>query len=270
MQALEWLMINVSRCIVKEEQTKFISYAESMRNGIRLVKYSPTDHGLGRVYADGALSLQGFSKKIRETLGYGIYHDIDMVNCHPVILIGICKDLNYQGSMTKLEYYTNNREDVLRSIIEHTECSRADAKILMLSLLYGGKASTWKKELGTNVPLPPFVVQYARELDTIAAFIDAQHPDIVGNAKNPRYSKMSIVIQIAEHRTLMCMASFFHVAGYPPGVYQFDGLMVYRKVRDSTCPFPVELLRKCEARIHDETGWNIALEEKDIGPGFDL
>ena len=45
----------------------------------------------GRSYCYKGLGLQYLRKEIRHTLSYGIYTDIDIVNCHPTLLLQILK-----------------------------------------------------------------------------------------------------------------------------------------------------------------------------------
>lgn len=271
---LKWIMGNSEWCIVREEQTKFDSYADKMiSTGSRLVKYSPVAHGKGRVYADGAMSLQGFSKKIRNDLARGIYHDIDMTNCHPVFLLQVCasQGMNDLLSTENLRYYINHREAVLESICDYyVNCKRGDAKVLMLMLMYGGKAKSWLSRIGMpDARLHPFIEKYAKELGTIAKFIDEKYPDFpVTSPSNHLFSKMSLLMQDVENTVLMSMSKFFSANGYPPGVYLYDGLMIYRKERGTTEPLEPEILRTCEVHVLEETGFNVQLEEKEIGEGF--
>lgn len=79
-----------------EYRKKLVSYRDTGQGGERIVTYAPTDHGIGRHYADKGLSMQSFPRKIRHTLaktidGTALYHDIDMANAHPTILSQLCQ-----------------------------------------------------------------------------------------------------------------------------------------------------------------------------------
>ena len=54
---------------------------------------------MGRRYAEHGLSLQMFSKKIRQSLVYGTHLDIDIVNCHVVLISQYCKKKKHQFSI---------------------------------------------------------------------------------------------------------------------------------------------------------------------------
>jgi hypothetical protein len=270
---LKWIQSNLD-AIVKEERTKFSSYAKQMeKSGSRLVAYSPVSHGKGRVYADGAQSLQSFSKKIRETLARKRYYDIDMVNAHPNILKGICEKNGWK--CPKLNHYINHREVVLAQIVAAFTCTRGDAKILMLSLMYGGGDSAWreKRSLDKSIPIPTFITEYTRELETVASniFECAAYEDIpIVTTRRPKFSKMSLLIQDIENKILMEMSRFFKLNGYEPGVYMFDGLMVYRKEQGTTGPMNLSVLKSCQDHLRDVVGWSVSLEEKPIGEGFKI
>lgn len=274
-ERLEWILNNISSCVIKEEQTKFKSYAEKMltgsvtQRGSLMVKYHPVAHGKGRVYANGAMSLQGFSKKIRNDLARGIYHDIDMVNCHPVFLSQICVKHDIADTPC-LDYYLQHRETVLLSIMKSSGCLRGEAKMLMLMLMYGGKIKTWLKKIGKpTADVPPFVKNYAKELTNIASSIVKHYPEFTtSHRSNPLFSKLSLLLQDVENRALMAMSKFFFANGYPPGIYLYDGLMIYRKERHSTEPLNVRLLKGCKKYVKKVTGFSVTLEEKPIGEGY--
>ena len=261
LDALKLLVLRVddTSIIVKEERKKFIDYAERVHaTGYTYVRYAPASHGKGRVYADKALSMQGFSCLIRESLAYGLYHDIDMKNCHPVFLLQLCEKHGWSAQCTHLRYYINNREEVLHSI---PGCTRSEAKTVMLSLMYGGHAG--------NVTLPPFVQGYAQELGIIAMLVAGQYTNYhTANSLNPIFSRMSLVIQDIEHKVLMVMSTYLNEQGYTPGVYMYDGLMVYRKVPGSTTPFDANVLIECQAHVYRTLGYRIVLEEKPIEKGI--
>jgi len=65
----------------------------------------------GRLYCGN--SLQGIPKKIRGFLLEGIATDLDMKNCHPVILRYLCK-IN-KIHCPELEYYCNHRDEILNA-----------------------------------------------------------------------------------------------------------------------------------------------------------
>jgi hypothetical protein len=240
--ALYHLVENVERLVIKEERKKFISYAARIdeKTGSSVVHYVQLN-GKGRLYAKGALSIQGFSAGIRNALAAGIYHDIDMVNCHPVFLHGIC--IKHGWMVPELENYVLNRESVLNAF-----GSRSKAKLAMLTLMYGGKTSLTS----------PYLDRFAREMTRVAGLMFKAFPDMpISNLKNPLFSRMSLVLQDIENTVLMAISEYLVSAGFQIGVYVFDGLMVYRNGKD----VPLE---DCSAYVAFKTGWKISLVEKHV------
>ena len=66
--------------------------------------------GSGRLFA-GCGSIQGLPKKLRGFLLRNTTTDIDMVNCHPVILQYLCNKHNIKSDA--LQFYNTHREEVL-------------------------------------------------------------------------------------------------------------------------------------------------------------
>jgi len=251
----------VDKDMVEEERKKFRRYAKQMISGTKIAEYSQADYGKGRLYVVNTPSIGGFSAWIRNALVEGLYHDIDMVNCHPVFLQSLCKRNGWE--CPQLLYYIENREQVLKDVVRFVVCTRSDAKELMLRLMFGGKAETWKKELHkSRAKLPPFIIEFAKELDRLMTNVSTTFSSFPApGKKNPRASRMSLLLQDMENNVLMVMSDFFKQNGYEPGVYMFDGLMVHKKPDE---PITRELLDRCQAEITKRTGWTVKLEEKLI------
>ena len=191
---LDHLMQNLNTLVVKEERPKFLKYAADVLDGgnQRRVQYQNVNGG--RLYAIGALSMQGFSKPVRKLLAGNLYHDIDIINCHPTLLLRICTERGWDAPL--LRRYVEDRQGTLRAW--------NTTKREVLVAMYGGKTR-----------LGPF----GKEMERIARLISPK--DI--------FSNMSLEIQRLENNVLLQIAAFFKAKGYEIGVYVFDGLMIYRK-----------------------------------------
>src|ERR1700733_5778331 len=76
----------------ENEKQQLLAYKELFNNGSNAkVIYKKTSCGFGRVYATKSLSLGSIRKEIRHTLAKDIYVDIDIENCHPMILRQVCE-----------------------------------------------------------------------------------------------------------------------------------------------------------------------------------
>ena len=247
---LEFLIENPNS-IIKEERKKFLRYAQLMTesSGKLLVHYAPVAHGYGRVYAEKAMSVQGMSRFIRNHLCHGIYHDIDIENCHPIILSHICQKNGLKCE--KLLHYISNREDVLKSI---HPTDRSKAKERMLSVIFGSQIKA--NDL-------PFVKAFAKEMQDIADSLFEVYSFIpVSNVKSPKFSRMSILLQDMENQILQIIAGVLDENGYRPGVYMYDGLLVYRKEEKEE--LNVKVLRLCEMKVLEKMELKITLTEKEI------
>jgi hypothetical protein len=250
---LLWLLDNIDT-IVPEERVKFRDYAMLMLEGegmsSRLVTYHQLN-GHGRLYAEGARSLQSFSRHIRVRLAKGLYHDLDMQNAHPVILLDICT--KHGIKCPRLNYYVKHRQDVLSML---AAASVPDAKRLMLSIMYGGGVPK-------KLTVPQYVRLYAQELANIANTLFPLFPDLVThNAKRPTFSRMSLLLQDTENTILQAMCAFFKREGYEIGCLMFDGMLLHRK-EPGLERLDSALLRKCEAELQTLCS-GMSLVEKDI------
>lgn len=116
-------------------------------------RYKQLKHRYGWTYVSPYRSLGVLPRVAKGYLCADKYVDIDIVNCHPNILIQLCKNLNNQGSsiidpelINELEYYVDNRADILDNTMSTFGVSKDDAKTLLIWLIYGGKFSAWAKD----------------------------------------------------------------------------------------------------------------------------
>ena len=91
----------------------------------------------GRTFCRWSAGLQSLRKEIRHTLAKDYYIDIDIVNCHPVLLLQILKMKKYKN-IKYLSKYVSNRDEYINLIIAKYNVSRDAAKQLFIRLMYGG------------------------------------------------------------------------------------------------------------------------------------
>ena len=279
---------------VTEYRKKLETYRDTGRGGERIVTYAPSAsaQNRGRYYADKGLSMQSFPRRIRHTLsrtidGTVLYHDIDMVNAHPVLLSQVCKRNEWNAE--HLTRYVCKRDAELQLVMDAYHVDRDAAKELFIRLMYGGRFRSWAKDNNIADEAPtPFLEHLEKEISTIMELIWT-HPqfaelrNIVENnsvkdqptqshsitkllRKNQKASCMSLLLQDIEHKTLMQMESFFAANRYETSVRVFDGLQL---VAQNTC-LPADLLRQCEAHIFRTIGFHIQLAEKPMNEALDI
>jgi hypothetical protein len=192
-EGLTWIINNMDSFVIKEELKKFKRYVDRIENNHLFVKYNFAKCGRGRLYADSALSLQSFSKKIRNILAKDIYHDIDMVNAHPTILYQLCQ-------RNKLE------TPELREYIEYRDCVlKHSSKRTILSIIYG------------NVKFlkSPYLQRLADEMSKVCKHL-----------ANGSFSELSLILQTIENEILLKIVEFYGKERV--GVLSFDGLLLYK------------------------------------------
>ena len=105
------------------------NYLSNCFNGTVNVNYKQKN-GIARYYASQSLSLQALPKCIRHTIAVG-YVDIDIVNCHFVLLKTLCE--NFKISAPYLNEYITNRKKYIEGL-SGAGCD--DAKSFFIFLLY--------------------------------------------------------------------------------------------------------------------------------------
>ncbi len=124
---------------------------------------------VGRFFALHGLSLQSFSKKIRHTLVHKSHLDIDIINCHPILLLQYCKKQNIKCRY--LTEYVKNREGCITNLMNAYHTERKIVKELFISLMYLGKADTYLKRHDLNCDPKSdvsFIHLFAKEMDDIS------------------------------------------------------------------------------------------------------
>eukprot|EP00285_Hemiselmis_virescens_P005202 CAMPEP_0173395190 /NCGR_PEP_ID=MMETSP1356-20130122/31238_1 /TAXON_ID=77927 ORGANISM="Hemiselmis virescens, Strain PCC157" /NCGR_SAMPLE_ID=MMETSP1356 /ASSEMBLY_ACC=CAM_ASM_000847 /LENGTH=142 /DNA_ID=CAMNT_0014353843 /DNA_START=79 /DNA_END=504 /DNA_ORIENTATION=- len=67
--------------------------------------------GHGRWFAAKPISIQCMPRRLRHTLCSGLWTDVDFVNCHPCIVVQLCRKMG--TPCPYLERYINEREAML-------------------------------------------------------------------------------------------------------------------------------------------------------------
>ena len=204
-------------------------------------------HGYGRLYPRGGFGLEKFERKVRGTLCKDLYHDIDIVNCHPTLTIQYMKK-RYDKDLPILQDYIQNREAWLERIAP----TREEAKELLIKVLYGGSTD--------NFDLAPLV----GEIATIKKYLSKlpEHAELVEDTKNTRKSEdsfLALLLQTEERKCMLAMRKAFQELGWTVNVLSDDGCMP--DIRKGTL-IDTATLCTIEQAILKETGYTVKLEEK--------
>lgn len=219
----------------KKEYDKVIKYlAHKVKKPDERTSYKY--HGSrinGRLY--GINSLQTIKRQIKSFLTKGITTDIDIANCHPVILLELC--LKHDFECIALKEYVNDRETYLKKIMEDDSLDREGAKKKILVV------TNSNKKINTN---NDFLKKYSKEMKELhTKFLEkdcyAYVKDYAKNEGNFEGSFINHILCINEEHILKVMRDYCEENHIKIHSLFFDGLMVYGDINKST----LEDMEKC-------------------------
>jgi len=244
--------------------TLTVSYDNPMR-------WKNEDLNIGRVNPLQSLSVGSLRRDIRHLVCAEYYTDIDIKNCHPVIISQLCELNNMETpNLTK---YVNNRDDILTNTMECFGVNRDNAKQLYIRLLYGGKYNTWLKDnklTDKNCDIVSYIKNYEKEVNIIKERVWDANVDIQDKIisvvdkmdkkhKCPKRTLLSIYNQTIERMCLEQIVIELTEQGAIVNndcVLCYDGVMI-RKGRKFN-------LTKCEARVFINLDLSIELTVKEM------
>jgi len=228
---------------------------------------------VGRFFAVGSISLQSLPREIRQTISNEYYYDIDIVNCHPVLLQQYAKANKLSYNYIKI--YNKNRDELLKGYSEEFNVKKSDVKKSFLTILNGGK--TFLNMKGND--MPDFVKEYKNEVVNIQQHIYENEPIYkklgVANAKkkqelyqtkssNELGSTMNIMLCDIENKILQCMINHLNKKDLVKLslVMVFDGFMIPKENLKNVDID--DLLRDLEKVVYEELKYRINLDVKPM------
>ena len=214
-----------------EKQFLIALYNLLDKKGEIKVEYDyPKGWQYGRVYANKSMSLACVRRELRHRLCMDNYIDIDIENCHPVLLLQQLKqnklDCPYLGE------YVNNRDKHLTGLMNTFKIDRTEAKKNFLSIMYGGQPK-YENE---------FSIQFKKELDRLTKIIMKFNPDLVKECKTKKIEKgktgnlagsfLSMYCQEMEKVVLLQMYNYLKINSIIDNnvVLCFDGCMIPKQI----------------------------------------
>ena len=220
----------------------------------------------GRVYAQGLQTVPGW---VRRQCAHKYYHDIDIVNCYPVILLQLQEKVGVNIEPTHLMQYVEDREKVLRDDMQRVPgLTREEAKLQYLKVMFGGELLEYET---------PFLLRYKAEITYITEHLwhMSAYRNIRSYAecnaeekKNMKASFLSVVITTVERQiidTAMERMTQPDMA-YAVDAYVFDGFMVQKKGSDS---IPASDLEELSEAVLQQTGYDVRFIEKSLKPSVE-
>jgi hypothetical protein len=112
----------------------------------------------------------GTPKNIRSFLAKEYYHDLDIENCHPVLITQIAKKNKIDTPC--INEYIDNRNKILNEITVSCNTTKDVVKNCFIRLLYGGSPKIWAEDNNIkNDSLPPILDEIQKEIGDIMVSI---------------------------------------------------------------------------------------------------
>lgn len=249
------------------------------------VTYEMPEHGYGRFKATSLgvpMKPHVYQwKELRDTLCHEIYHDVDMVNCHPNLALQFCerRGLPHDAAF----YYSDNREEVLKDVMEAANVERESAKNLFCRLAYGGSVAAWRAafKVPMSCVLPPIVDAFKKEMDTMQDVVAHHNPELVKivlQQKQEGVKKVSNNIessvtaryfQTIERKAITAIVEKAQEMGFVVGAIIYDGMLVEKEqglVDIDDVELTNRVLATWERAAKEATGYSVQLDIKNMKP----
>jgi len=238
-------------------------------------KYSVTG-GYGRFYAKTGKSYVTISRPVRHFLARDIYADIDIDNCHPVIVEQLFTLLvGYESDALKL--WNNNRDDIFAEMMRlNPNLSRDECKKIGFCFLYDGDLGwNFKKLELPNGHVRDICNKIDSDITLLISRIQTLFPqiweDIPTTATKDRTnaSKFSRLMQhIERHLALVCIKVAKSMC-LEVGDICHDGLLISNDGHVPDSSIIEEFIRRCTISIKKEAGFEVGLSLKHMDlPGW--
>lgn len=218
----------------------------------KLSKTRAGNLGYGRYYGTKG-SLETLERECRGTLCKDYYYDIDIVNCHPVLLEQFAHNLHGKD-LPEVSRLCQNRDEFLRNV----GGTRDEAKTEIIRILYGGHNTN--EYLGT----------LSNEVRSFSKFLSTrpEHAELFKYCKtqdNIYGTFLSFILQTEERKCMLAMKCAFESRGWSVDVLAYDGVMIRRREG----PDVIADMREVEKQIQVDTGYAVSLLIKDF-VSFDM
>ena len=228
------------------------NYYDSLDNdGCKRVVYKQTPDK-NRYYGDSSC-LTYLKKEIRDSIIPRNIKDIDLINCHPVILNYLCKKNNFDCNI--LKNYIENRELILSSFGE----DRKIIKELFLTILNGGFKEIYSDKKQTN----NYLKLFENEIIKIQNYFYINDKRYLNSDYNYKGKNLSRIILDMENQILQIMINYFTSKNVNILSLEYDGLKIYTD--KSSKHFSINEL---ELNIYKGIGINMKLAFKNIEDSF--
>ena len=254
--------------IVDKEKLKYIldnnDYNEEVNNlarnyfdslddlGRKRIQYKQKHKCKNRYYGVGSC-LSYLKKEIRNSIMPKNIKDIDMINCHPVILLNLCQ--KNEISCNILKNYVENRELILNSFGNN----KKSVKEMFLTILNGG----FKEGYSNDNRINSYLKLLEKEIIEIQKYFYVKDKRYFEKGYNYLGKNLSRIILDLENQILQIMINYFVIKRINIFTLEYDGLKIYSD--DKSKHFSINDLDKI---ILEKTGINMKLSFRNIEDHF--
>lgn len=230
------------------------------------VLYAPTNTSKQGRHFSKTHSLQGMARPIRHVLCKDNHIDIDMKNCHPVILKTLCQV--YGFNCDKVNYYIDNRSTCLEELMTQTNKDKDTVKQWILSLLNGGNSSElfthnispWVQDFKNQIKLIHESFYNLPEFKYFTKQIIKQYNDV--NVFNLKGKMMNKIFCMYENAIIQHVIHYFSENNIEVISNQFDGVLVKKNEKIDSL-----FLLSLSSFILEKVGFPIEFVIKDMNEG---
>lgn len=213
--------------------------------------------GYGRYYGSTG-GLEQLEREIRGTICRDYYYDLDIVNCHPVLLTQFAS--RFGIDMPEVDNYIRNRDRFLTEI----GGNREDAKQEVIAVFYGG--ATTNQAL---LPLAKETKEFSKTLSGREEYADLfeeckRAPDVSFGKKKVKSkygSFLSFILQKEERKCMLSMKDFLTSRKWSVDVLAYDGIMIRK---DPSLTLTAELLQDAGDFVKSSTGYCVQIVNKEF------
>ena len=273
----------------ENEKEQLMCYRKLIKDGFAHVVYSKTE--IGRAKARHGLSFLNIRRQIRHTLADQSMVDIDIDNCHPVLMVQMLK--NYGYDCKHLKSYVQNRKRWLDLVCKHWGIDKIHEgnatllkdipKNLFLRLLYHGGYKKWviDNNLDRSIGLPDELVLFMNEIKEIGEIFVSLNPELLkvvekqqiksgkvnelGESLNAIGSLCSCIMQEKENLVLEIIYKYLvfskRVRNNIVSLCA-DGLMISKDY------YTDRILIELVGEIYSQSGFIVTMSRKDMNQGY--
>ena len=285
------LIINTDEWNETKQLEKYMFKLLKSKNGlIEVVNKRTKNMNYGRVNPENMLGLSHIRRDIRHTIckndkGKPMYLDIDVANCHFVILSQVCE--HNKIKCKEIDRYIEFREEYLSELMEEAKIERDKAKNLFIAIIYGASFEKWKTDndikIKSSSKINKRITKLKEEITEITKIIINNNHDLRVEVEKNKVLKaqeyynlesscLSTYLQEYECRILECMYTYLYKNKYIKGnvtTLCADGIMILKEnVDDSVASTVDKLIDDLEQCVEVVTGFKVNLEHKVMNKGY--